>query len=53
VSQEYFPPRLAGRKYYVPSEFGFEKIIEKRIRWWEERRRGAAAEPGRHEPPIP
>ncbi|HVO37573.1 MAG TPA: replication-associated recombination protein A [Spirochaetia bacterium] len=40
VSQEYMPPRLKGRKYYTPSEFGFEKTVEKRIRWWEEKRRG-------------
>jgi putative ATPase len=39
ADQEYFPPRLAGRKYYAPSEFGHEKIVGKRIRWWEERRR--------------
>jgi putative ATPase len=45
VSQEYFPPRLIGRKYYVPSEFGFEKTVEKRIRWWEERRKGAGGKP--------
>jgi putative ATPase len=38
VNQEYFPPRIAGRRYYSPSEFGFEKIVGKRIRWWEERR---------------
>ena len=42
VSQEYFPPRLKGRKYYTPSEFGFEKTVEKRIRWWEEKRKGGA-----------
>jgi putative ATPase len=42
VSQEYMPPRLKGRKYYTPSEFGFEKTVEKRIRWWEEKRRGGA-----------
>ncbi len=40
VNQEYFPTALKGRTYYTPSEFGFEKTIEKRIRWWEERRRG-------------
>jgi putative ATPase len=40
VNQEYFPSALKGRTYYTPSEFGFEKTIEKRIRWWEERRRG-------------
>ncbi|HTP58504.1 MAG TPA: replication-associated recombination protein A, partial [Spirochaetia bacterium] len=40
VPQEYFPSTMKGRKYYTPSEFGFEKTVEKRIRWWEERRRG-------------
>jgi putative ATPase len=39
VCQEYFPPRLRGRKYYEPSEFGFEKTIAARIRWWEDRRK--------------
>ena len=39
VSQEYFPPRLKGRKYYVPSEFGFEKTVAKRILWWDEHRK--------------
>jgi len=41
VRQEYFPSMMKGRKYYTPSEFGFEKTIGKRIMWWEERRRGA------------
>jgi putative ATPase len=38
VNQEYFPPRLAGRRYYTPTEFGFEKIVAKRMAWWEEKR---------------
>jgi putative ATPase len=46
VSQEYFPPRLSGRKYYVPSEFGFEKTVAKRILWWEEHRKNDAGKPG-------
>ncbi len=39
VDQEYFPPRLAGRVYYTPSEFGYEKTVGQRIRWWAERRK--------------
>jgi putative ATPase len=39
VSQEYFPPRLRGKRYYTPSEFGFEKTLARRIKWWEEKRR--------------
>jgi putative ATPase len=46
VRQEYFPPRLTGRKYYVPSEFGFEKTVAKRILWWEERRKGTPGKTG-------
>ena len=54
VRQDYFPPRLKGRKYYAPSGFGFEKIVEKRLRWWEERRSGGP-EPAAPEgaPPTP
>ncbi|MGA2766522.1 MAG: replication-associated recombination protein A [Spirochaetia bacterium] len=40
VSQEYFPSTMKGRKYYTPSDFGFEKTIGKRILWWEQKRRG-------------
>ncbi|MCX7039569.1 MAG: replication-associated recombination protein A [Spirochaetes bacterium] len=41
VRQEYLPQKMKGRKYYTPSEFGFEKTVDKRMRWWEERRRNA------------
>jgi putative ATPase len=34
VDQEYFPPELAGRRYYHPVERGFEREIIKRIRYW-------------------
>jgi putative ATPase len=39
VDQEYFPPRLKGRTYYTPSEFGFEKTLARRLEWWAQRRR--------------
>jgi putative ATPase len=35
TAQEYFPPALAGAKFYDPSAFGFEKEVAKRIEWWE------------------
>ncbi len=38
VDQEYFPSAMKGRRYYTPSEFGYEKIVGKRILWWEQRR---------------
>jgi putative ATPase len=30
------PPALAGRKYYQPTERGFEKEIKRRLDGWEE-----------------
>jgi len=32
--QNYLPESLAGKKYYAPSRFGFEKEIQKRLDWW-------------------
>ncbi|HEV8341487.1 MAG TPA: replication-associated recombination protein A [Candidatus Binatia bacterium] len=36
VAQEHFPEGLKGRKYYVPSESGYEKAIKDRMKAWEE-----------------
>jgi putative ATPase len=41
IPQEYLPERLRGRKFYEPSDFGFEKRIAERMAWWEERRGGS------------
>ena len=32
--QKYFPDNMKEEVYYTPSEYGFEKEIEKRITWW-------------------
>ncbi len=32
--QKYFPDSMAEKTYYVPSQFGFEKDIQKRLEWW-------------------
>jgi putative ATPase len=40
VQQDYLPENIKNRKYYFPSEFGFEKEIKKRMEWWERKRRG-------------
>ena len=37
--QEYLPDEVAGRVFYEPGEFGFEREIRKRMDWWDERRR--------------
>lgn len=32
--QRYFPDQMAEKSYYQPSQFGFEKEIQKRLEWW-------------------
>jgi putative ATPase len=39
VEQEHLPKELAGRKYYVPSESGYEKEIEERLKAWREKKK--------------
>ena len=33
--QKYFPDEMKEKTYYSPSQFGFEKEIEKRLQWWQ------------------
>jgi len=37
VHQEYLPDKLKGRRYYRPTERGFEKIISRRLALWRDR----------------
>jgi len=39
VDEDYLPENLKGRKYYHPTDFGFEKEIKKRLLWWENRKK--------------
>jgi putative ATPase len=39
VDEHYLPENLKGRKYYQPTNFGFEKEIKKRLLWWEKKRK--------------
>lgn len=32
--QNYFPETMEEKTYYTPSQFGFEREIQKRIDWW-------------------
>ncbi len=32
--QRYFPDQMPEKDYYKPSQFGFEKEIQKRLEWW-------------------
>ncbi len=42
TAQEYLPESLRGTRFYEPSEFGHEKRIGERLRWWAERKAAAA-----------
>ena len=37
--QDCLPERVAEREFYTPGEHGFEREIQKRMDWWEKRRR--------------
>ena len=37
--QAYLPNEVAGSRFYEPGDFGFEKTIAERLRWWAERRK--------------
>jgi len=41
VKQQYLPDRLQGKRYYEPSEQGYEREIKKRIEEWRRRAGGA------------
>ena len=45
VEQEHFPPNLAGRRYYDPSNRGFETSIRERLAWRDERKPSATPAP--------
>ena len=38
VDETYLPENLKNRKYYWPTDFGFEKEIKKRLEWWRKKK---------------
>jgi putative ATPase len=38
AGQEFLPEKLRGRRYYHPTQFGFEKEIARRLEWWRRRK---------------
>ncbi|MCL5270847.1 MAG: replication-associated recombination protein A [bacterium] len=42
--QPCLPEALAGAVYYAPGIFGFEKEIQRRLEWWEKKRREREAD---------
>jgi putative ATPase len=41
VDQEHLPKELLGRRYYTPSESGYEKEIKARLKLWEEKKKSS------------
>jgi len=39
VEQEHLPDELAGKKYYSPSDSGYEREIQQRLKNWEEKKK--------------
>jgi putative ATPase len=39
TDQEHLPTELRERHYYTPAESGYEKQINERLRYWEEKKR--------------
>jgi putative ATPase len=44
AGQQYLPDALAGQTWYVPTQFGFEKTIDERLKWWARMKKEAANE---------
>lgn len=41
IAQSYLPEGLTNAPFYTPGEFGYEKRIAERLRWWSERSEGS------------
>jgi len=41
VEQEHLPKELLGKRYYTPSESGYEKEIKERLKFWEEKKKSS------------
>jgi putative ATPase len=41
VDQEHLPKELSGRKYYAPTESGYEKQIKERLKNWDEKKKNS------------
>ena len=49
VDETYLPENLKNRKYYQPTDFGFEKEIKKRLEWWKKRKAQISGHKGQKE----
>ena len=39
VEQEHLPKELLGKRYYTPSDSGYEKEIKERLKFWEDKKK--------------
>jgi putative ATPase len=39
VEQEHLPKELLGKRYYTPSDSGYEKEIKERLKFWDEKKK--------------
>jgi putative ATPase len=39
VAQEHLPTELLGKRYYAPSDAGYEKEIKERLQFWQARKK--------------
>ena len=46
LPQEYLPDNLRGRRYYRPTDRGYEKRIQEMMAWWEELKKKKTADSG-------
>ncbi|HEX6588918.1 MAG TPA: hypothetical protein VF039_07845, partial [Longimicrobiales bacterium] len=46
IAQEYLPDALKGRRFYEPSDFGFEKRIAERLVLWRSRKQSSTDQGG-------
>jgi len=44
AAMECLPPALRGRRYYVPTDRGFERDLKRRLEAWEALKKRGAAE---------
>jgi putative ATPase len=51
ADQEHLPEQLRGRRFYRPTERGYEKMISERMRYWTELRKTSRRKPEKAEEP--
>lgn len=53
VAQEHFPPNLQGRRYYEPTNRGFEQAVRERLAWRDQQQSAGSAPASTQSKDIP